>query len=215
MAKRKVSNPLALAVLTQLSERPMHPYEMASTMRERGKDLTVKLNYGSLYTVVDSLQRAGFIVARETERDGRRPERTVYEITEAGAAEASDWLRELLGKPVKEYPRFLAGLTFMPALPPEEVIDLLRERRAHLDEEIRSIKSDLRLARTGWEGQPPLPRLFVIEGEYVLAMHEAELRWVGRLIRDLESGTFDGLDQWRAFQESTRAPGGGSRSNLT
>jgi DNA-binding PadR family transcriptional regulator len=204
MAKRKVSNPLALAVLTQLSERPMHPYEMASTMRERGKDLTVKLNYGSLYTVVDALQRAGFIAARETERDGRRPERTVYEITEAGAAEARDWLRELLGKPVKEYPRFLAGLTFMPVLPPEEVMDLLRERNAHLEEEIRSIKSDLRLARTGSQSHPPLPRLFVIEGEYVLAMREAELRWVGKLIHDLETETFDGLDQWRYFQEVAR-----------
>jgi DNA-binding PadR family transcriptional regulator len=202
MAKRKVSNPLALAVLTQLSERPMHPYEMASTMRERGKDLTVKLNYGSLYTVVEALQRAGFIVARETERDGRRPERTVYEITDAGAAEARDWLRELLGRPAKEYPQFLAGLTFMPVLPPEEVLDLLRERHGILAEQIRSIQSDLSRSRRGWEGQRPLPRLFVIEAEYELAMRQAERRWIRKLIGDLESGTFEGLDEWRRFHET-------------
>ena len=44
----------------------------------------------------------------------------------------------------------------------------------------------------------------MIEEEYVLAMREAELRWVGKLIRDLESDTFDGLDQWRYFQEVAR-----------
>jgi DNA-binding PadR family transcriptional regulator len=202
MAKRKVSNPLALAVLTQLLERPMHPYEMASTMRERGKDLTVRLNYGSLYTVVDALQRAGFIMARETERAGRRPERTVYEITEAGAAEARDWLRELLGKPIKEYPQFLAGLTFMPVLPPPEVLRLLRERREHLSEQIRSLRSDLNRARIGWEGQPPLPRLFVIEAEYELAMRQAELRWLVRLIDDIASGAFEGLEEWNRFHQT-------------
>jgi DNA-binding PadR family transcriptional regulator len=62
--KRKVSNPLALvALLACLTEHPMHPYQMAITMRERGKDQSVKLNYGALYTVVEALPQHGFIVA--------------------------------------------------------------------------------------------------------------------------------------------------------
>ena len=84
MAKRKMSNPLALAVLSLLVEKPMHPYEMSSTMRERVKEASIKLNYGSLYSVVDSLQRHHLIEVQETIREGRRPERTVYAITEAG-----------------------------------------------------------------------------------------------------------------------------------
>ena len=86
--KRKVSNPLALAVLACLFERPMHPYEMASTMRHRGKDTSIKLNYGSLYSVVESLQKQKLIDIAETERDGNRPERTVYRLTQAGELEA-------------------------------------------------------------------------------------------------------------------------------
>ena len=82
--KRTVPNPLALAVLALLYERPMHPYEMVTTMRERGKHESVKLRYSSLYSVVEALERADLIVPRETERAGRRPERTVYAITEAG-----------------------------------------------------------------------------------------------------------------------------------
>src|SRR3984957_15724625 len=111
MARRKISNPLALAVLACLYESPMHPYEMATTMRARHKDESIKLNFGSLYTVVEALERHGFIEAQETERAGRRPERTVYRITAAGSAELLDWLSELISVPAKEYLRFEAGLS--------------------------------------------------------------------------------------------------------
>ena len=118
MTRRKVSNPLALAVLACLFERAMHPYEMATTLRERHKDDSIKLNYGSLYSVVDALQRHGLIEAQETERAGRRPERTVYRITDAGAHELMDWLSELVSTPVKEYRQFDAALSFLAVLEP-------------------------------------------------------------------------------------------------
>src|ERR1700686_1629871 len=102
MTRRKVANPLALAVLGCLAQRSMHPYEMATTMRSRRQDACIKLNYGSLYTVVEALQRHGLIEAQETEREGRRPERTVYRITEAGSAELFDWLSGLLSAPGRE-----------------------------------------------------------------------------------------------------------------
>jgi DNA-binding PadR family transcriptional regulator len=90
--RRRVSKPLALAVLSTLRERPMHPYEMAATMRSQGKERSIKLNYGSLYTVVDNLAKHGLIEAMEASREGRRPERTVYRLTDAGSAELEDWL---------------------------------------------------------------------------------------------------------------------------
>src|SRR3954454_17820412 len=87
MSRRRVSNPLALAVLGCLAERPMHPYEISTTLRTRGNEHSIKLNYGSLYSVVESLQKHGLISARETTREGRRPERTVYEISPEGRGE--------------------------------------------------------------------------------------------------------------------------------
>src|SRR5215469_816050 len=116
MARRRVSNPLALAVLSCLIERPMHPYEISTTLRTRGKEHSIKLNYGSLYAVVESLTKHGLIVSRETNRSGRRPERTVYEITEAGVTECEDWLAELLSTPVRDYTSLEAGLSLMPVL---------------------------------------------------------------------------------------------------
>src|SRR5215831_10861082 len=102
MTRRRVSNPLALAVLSCLIERPMHPYEISTTLRERGKEHSIKLNYGSLYSVVESLQKHGLITAQETTRAGRRPERTVYAITDSGRAEFEDWLSELLDTRVEK-----------------------------------------------------------------------------------------------------------------
>ena len=91
----------------------MHPYEVAQTLRTRAKEQSVRLNYGSLYAVVESLEKKGFIKATGTVREGKRPQRTVYEITDEGSLEMTDWLTELIGTPNKEYPAFMAGLSFI------------------------------------------------------------------------------------------------------
>src|SRR2546430_16360933 len=94
--RRKISNLLALSLLNLLVERPMYPYEMATTLRQRGKDEAIKINWGSLYTVVQNLEKYGFIEAVDVAREGRQPERTTYQITGAGREGLKDWLGELL-----------------------------------------------------------------------------------------------------------------------
>jgi len=195
MTKRKINNPLALAVLACLSEHPMHPYEMASTMRERGKDQSIKLNYGALYTVVEALQQHGFIVAQETERAGRRPERTVYRLTDAGRMELIDWVSELISRPIKEYTQFEAGLSLIPVLPPEDAVALLVQRCTRLEMEIAQGRSLLQFA-----GQRGVARLNLIEGEYQLAMQEAELAWTRQFAEAIRLGTVEGVAEWAAFQ---------------
>src|SRR5260370_28271902 len=99
---------------------------MAATLRQRGKDQSIKINWGSLYTVVQNLEKHGFIEAMEVAREGRQPERTTYQITDAGRAELKDWLRELLSEPEREYTRFEAGLGGSAVLPPSQLADLPR-----------------------------------------------------------------------------------------
>jgi DNA-binding PadR family transcriptional regulator len=201
MAKRrKVNNLLALAVLALAVERPMHPYEMASVLRERGKAHSIKIHWGSLYTVVANLERHGFIEATETAREGRRPERTVYQATEAGRAELIDWMRELLGTPEKEYRRFEAALSLLAGLPPDEVMTLLTERLRGLDTQIANGAAAL----AQWSEE--LPRLFLVEVEYELAMLRAEAEWVRGLLAEIEGGSLPGLAAWRAFHEGGPLP---------
>ena len=103
--KRKVGNLLALAVLSCLTEQPMHPYELGRTLREHGDDRSIKFNHGSLYMVIGQLAKAGFIAEQETSRAGQRPERTVYALTDAGRDELRDWLGELLRAAAARVPR--------------------------------------------------------------------------------------------------------------
>ena len=140
---RKLSHPLALAVLVLLFEKSMHPYEMAATLKQRGKEQSIKLRYGSLYTVIGQLQREAFIEPASTERAGARPERTTYRLTKAGQAEMSSWLRSLVSEPVKEYPQFEAALSLLPALPPKEAQALLTQRLGRLDDRERKLLGEL------------------------------------------------------------------------
>jgi DNA-binding PadR family transcriptional regulator len=187
-SKRKVSNPLALAVLALLAERPMHPYEMAFTLRLRRKEESIKLNYGSLYTVVEALLREELIAVKEVVREGKRPERTIYQLTGAGAAEVHDWERELLAEPVKEYPQFLAGLALLPILPPDEAAAALRERAVSLEREAETLRTTIEALTLG----ESFPRVLLIESEYELMLRDAELAWVRGLAAQLESGELDG-----------------------
>jgi DNA-binding PadR family transcriptional regulator len=198
--RRKVGNLIALSLLTLLTERPMYPYEMASELRGRGKDQAIKINWGSFYTVVQNLEKYGFIEAVNVGREGRQPERTTYQITEAGLAELKDWLRELLSVPEREYTRFEAALGEAAVLPPDEVASLLRQRLEALDAAIAEHQAGMQMWGAG------LPRLFLIESEYHLALRQAEAEWVRGLLKEFTDGTFPGLDGWRHFHETGEFP---------
>ena len=188
------SNPLALAVLVSLYEKPMHPYEVAQTLRQRAKQESVRLNYGSLYAVVETLEKNGFIKATGTVREGKRPERTVYEITDDGSREMDDWLTELIGVPTKEYPAFMAGLSFIPALDPDDALRALKGRADAL-----TVKGAALRGAMGAAKKAGLPRIFELEAEYEEAQLAAELKFVKALVKEMEEGTLDGLDMWRIF----------------
>ena len=107
---KRPANALALAVLTLLYEQPMHPYEMSRTLRHRSKEESIRLNYGSLYAVVESLAKKELVRAVETRREGNRPERTTYELTEAGEEAMHDWLGEMLRDPTPQFTDLEAAL---------------------------------------------------------------------------------------------------------
>ena len=201
MAKRrKVGNLLALSLLSLLAQRPMYPYEMAQMLRTRGKDQNFKINWGSLYTVVQNLEKYGFIEAAATEREGRQPERTTYQITGTGMAELRDWLGELLSVPEDDRGGFVTALSEAGILSPDEVIGLLTTRLAALDKDNAAHQADLRL----WAER--LPRVFLVETEYKLAMRLAQAGWLRGLIGELVAGTMSGMDGWRHLHETGEAP---------
>jgi DNA-binding PadR family transcriptional regulator len=200
-ARRKVGNLTALAVLAVLAPgQPMHPYEMARVLRRTGKEHDMRIKWGSFYTVVRNLERHGFIEATGTDREGRRPERTTYAITQAGRAELRDWTRELVATPVAEPSRFEAALSVLGVLAPDEAAELLGRRLRDLGADVAARAAALEQARD------QVARVFLIEAEYALAMRRAEAEWVRSLLAELADGTLPGLAGWRDYHATGHAP---------
>lgn len=195
MAKRrKVGNLLALAVLAYLTQRPMHPYELSRTLRDHGDARSIKFNHGSLYMVVQHLAKAGFVVEHGTSRQGQRPERTVYAITDTGRDELRDWLRELVEVPQHEYPHFVAALSLIGALRPDETVELLRGRLRRLEEqraEIHTVIDDALAAN--------VHPLFLVEEEYRRALLDAESEFVTGFIERITHPEHGWGRMWAEF----------------
>ena len=189
---KQSSNPLALAVLVLLFERPMHPYEIAATLRIRNKGGSIKLRYGSLYTVIDGLQEEGLIEVKETVREGRRPERTIYTLTPAGLKRMREWMHELLGTPVKEYPQFEAALSLLPAVPPDEAVALLEARVGRLSVMCEELRAAIEVA------VKHVQALFLVENEYRLSLLEAERQFIEGLIQRIKDDA-EYVRTWKAF----------------
>lgn len=171
---------LAMVLLALLAEAPMHPYRMQQMIKERGQDQLVNVaQRNSVYQALDRLVREGLARPGGTTREAGRPERTIYEITDAGSSTLRRWLTDMLPTPAREFPEFPAALAFLPILDPAEVRRLLERRVVALREKAAQLQG---------QAPPGLPRLFLIEDEYRATMLNAELAWLGALVDDLASG---------------------------
>ena len=181
---------LALVLLALLAEEPMHPYRMQQMIKQRGKDKIANVAArNSVYQTIDRLLRAELIAVRETSRDERRPERTVYELTDAGETALRSWTGAMLAAPAREFPEFPAALASLMLLAPDEVLARLSERAAALSAEVERDRAEL-------ASFPELPRLFRLDDEYILAVREAELRWVEEVVESLRSGELMWSQEW-------------------
>lgn len=190
--------PLALAVLELLHEQSMHPYEIQQTIRDRFTDHVVKVRAGSLYHTMEVLQRRGLVEPVETGRAGRRPERTIYAITEAGRDEFRGNLRDLLRSPQHEYPVFGAAIEMLHMLDKDDAIELLTTRMIALEAQAASYEQiSAGLFKRG------IPRLMTIEVDYVQAMCVAELAWVRKLIENVRSAVLP----WASREHEERHEG--------
>jgi DNA-binding PadR family transcriptional regulator len=184
-------SPIALAVLALLYEAPMHPYRMQQLIKERGKDEVINVRQrASLYQTIDRLLRAKLIMIRETAREEKWPERTIYEISQQGRAALLRWMRELLSTPVREYPAFPAVLAYLSLLTPDDARVQLSQRVQALAAEIERIDGELH------KGTGLIPRLFLLELEYLRARLNTELAWTQSIVEELMTGQLTWNEEW-------------------
>jgi DNA-binding PadR family transcriptional regulator len=184
-------SPIALAVLALLYESPMHPYRMQQLIKERGKDEVINVRQRtSLYQTIDRLLRMKLITIRETAREEKWPERTIYAITEHGRTTMLRWMREMLSTPAREFPVFPAVLAYLSLVTPEDARVQLDQRVQALAAEIERIDAELR------NGMELIPRLFLLELEYLRAVINTELTWVQSIVEELATGQLTWNEEW-------------------
>jgi len=192
---------LALAVLALLVEEPMHPYRMQQLLRERGKGEVVNVGQRSqLYKTIDRLARDGLVVEHVTERDAARPERTVYALTADGHETAQEWTQDMLTAPRQDFPEFVVGLAYLPLLHPDVVARAVSTR-------LSGLRTRLAATRAGLGGvRDQLPRVVLVEGEYQVAMLEAEIAWIEALAEDLRTGRLCWDQDWMVRAATGQVP---------
>jgi DNA-binding PadR family transcriptional regulator len=182
---------LGLTVLWQLMNEPMHVYRMQKLFEAQGKDRVVNVRArASLYQTIERLQRHGLVEVSETTRVEGYPDRVVYAITDAGREVAHQWLCEMLRGTEGEYPEFIAAVSILFGLEPQEAQSELELRAEKLAAELAETESVLTDSPAG------LPRLFLLEEEYRQAVLQAELSWVRGVISDLREGRLTWTEQW-------------------
>jgi DNA-binding PadR family transcriptional regulator len=180
----KPLSPLGIAVLGLLVERPMHPYEMFQLATTRQESRLMAVNAGSLYRTVYALEQTGHVRALHSDRDGARPERTTFEVTDSGKQLLHDRVRELIAQPQPEYPQFPLGVSEAHALTQEEALDAFRARLTTQNAELASLTDQINvLVARG------VPQFYWIDRTLTLATVQAEVAWLKQTVTDIASGT--------------------------
>lgn len=198
--------PLGLVVLALLDEGDMHPYEMMRLMRQRRDDRLVAITNGTMYHTVARLERAGLLEELGTDREGNRPERTTYRLTDAGRDAVAEWVRREL--PRIDHPaEFRIALAEAHNLSSAEVVQLLKTRRVALAESHSLVREGLGDAR-----DRGVPEQFLLEVEREENLLDVELHWLDGLIRRLDHHVFPWgaqelhrqSDQYRLHRKAAR-----------
>ena len=181
---------LGLIILWQLYAAPNHPYGLQKLLTEHGKDRVVNLrSRANVQQAIKRLQRRGLVEVHETVRGVGYPDRIIYAITDAGREAARGWLREMLGEVGAEYPDFIAAVSIIFGLEPDDAREQLERRASQLSAALADTERQ-------FEANPDLPRLFLLEEEYRRAILTAQLTWLGSVIDDLQAGRLTWNQAW-------------------
>src|SRR6478735_3252285 len=172
--------PLGVMVLAMLGEGDMHPYEIIRLMRIRRDDRLVAITNGTMYHTVGRLEKAGLLAEVGVDREGNRPERTTYTVTDAGSSAVTEWVRRELAR-VDHPAEFRIALAEAHNLERDEVIALL-----HLHRDARATEQALVAAGLQGARSKGVPAQYLLELEREESLQAADLEWLDHLIQRLE-----------------------------
>ena len=160
-----------ILILWLLSESPLHGYAVRRILAERGLAFWFPVDYGSIYAVLAALEQKGYVTALEAERQGARPERTRYAITQAGRRHLEELVEAAWQHINTAADPVQAALLANHELDAAEIQRFLHERLGQLEARREQIASMARSA--------PNPAMV----DRQLALIEAEIEWTQKQLR--------------------------------
>ncbi len=159
-----------LVLLGLIDEKERSGYDIITEIRVRELDRWAKISTSTVYNRLTTLQKNGSILGR-TEKDGNRPERVMYSITEKGKETLrKEVLKHLTG--FNDDPRTL-GFAFLYGAENKELIRTLEAHERRLVQEIENLEKMI--------AEEPRPTLYP-EGPFLNCMSRdhilVELKYV-------------------------------------
>ena len=198
--------PLGVMVLALLREDDMHPYEMIRLLRHRRDDRIVAITNGTVYHTVARLEKHGLVAEVGVDRDGNRPERTTYALTDTGHRAVEEWVRRelpLIDRPVE----FRVALAEAHNLDRDETVALLTARLAALAAARDELADGIRGAR---DAGAPVVEQYLLEIDRERALLAADQDWLDALLGRLPHpdyvwGSHEKTDRYLAQREAARS----------
>lgn len=167
-------------VLGLLNEQPRYGYEIKTIIDNVLAHIS-DVSSGSLYYDINRLVERGLIEEVLVEKVGRRPQRSIYQLTEAGKAQFSDMLPELLFPFQQVYLPLNLALFFFENLNPRERI----RRLAMLQERLKLTSGFIR--DTVQEVESFAPRWHILISQHYLRYFRMEMKFVSDMLEALSS----------------------------
>ena len=161
-----------LLLLGILMEGKMHGYQLNDYVKH-AMSLYTDLKKSTTYFVLDQLEKEG-CVSYEVEREGKRPERRVYETKKKGKIHFHKLLRECISSYTPKNLTEDIGIAFMDKLEPSEIEKLLENKQQRIKDELK--KSDDIKDHGG-------SLKYVID--HNIAYLNADLKWVNSILKDI------------------------------
>ncbi|MDR2197138.1 MAG: PadR family transcriptional regulator [Coriobacteriales bacterium] len=178
-------------VLGLLSQGYRYGHELDKVVEERRMRLWSKLTRETLYQALKRIEGKGWAVAA-TEKEGERPSRTTYTLTEKGQQSLRDMVADGLASQEVTNFDICVYVGFLYLLEPQDAIAQLRNRRASREAIVASIPET-------WTAEN-LPFGKRMNSKLIKSYYQMEIDWIDDIISDLKNHVAESIRDTEARQ---------------
>lgn len=174
--------PIDILILGLASEKPRHGYDITREIVARGLRNWIRVSDVAVYKALARLEREGSLVSI-TQREGKSPERSVYELTVAGRERLADLLFDQLSTSDPIRNEYFLPFEFVEVMDHNELILALERRIESIGRILEGRRARLQIV-DGVEDE-------IICGVYrhEVEVYEGELAWLEGLLGNIIGGS--------------------------